>query len=479
MDNGKSSQLNVFNAHMSRLLIGGFLLMLALMLVLSYAATRQMDGMADLTYKMHRHPLTVSNSVLEVNATIVAMHRHMKDVVLANNEKELERAVAAVNADEAKIYKLFDIIGERYLGDQETIQAALSSFQNWKPIRQSVIDHMRNGDRHMAAGITKGIGAKHVELMTVRMESLINFARSKADDFLDQSTRERDSNNLSFILITGLVVFIWAGISFFVITRIRKVENSLHMARQEAEKANSAKSQFLANMSHDLRTPLNAIMGFSDMMMNKIYGPLGDQRYDDYAQDIHSSGDYLVNLINDILDISKIEAGRYPLTDTHIDVKELFATLNNLINIQAHKAGLKIDFIVDDGVRLLTADERAITQIMTNILANSIKFTKPGGHIECRAELGDENQLLFRVSDTGSGMTQEQIEMACEPFHHTNPHVANENKGAGLGLYLCDRLLSFHDATIDIESEIDVGTSITITFPPNRCGALRLVSDIA
>ncbi len=213
-------------------LVSGYLLILVLMLVFSIGAILESDSLADLTNKMYRHPLTVSNAVLEVNANIIAMHRHMKDVALARDNSELEKAITQVNHYEKLVYDRFDIIQERYLGAQTTIDAAKKAFIDWKPIRSEVIALRRAGDHEAAAAITKGKGADHVELLSRRMDALIIFARHKAEEFLNNSKDQHGNTRLTLfaLMFIGLTTGTW--IAWFTISRIRQAQQELRISEK-------------------------------------------------------------------------------------------------------------------------------------------------------------------------------------------------------------------------------------------------------
>ncbi|MBO6634707.1 MAG: ammonium transporter, partial [Parvibaculum sp.] len=202
-------------------------------------------------------------------------------------------------------------------------------------------------------------------------------------------------------------------------SEVRKREqtaNELRDARDVAELANASKSQFLANMSHELRTPLNAIIGFSEVMNGELFGPLENERYKDYVGDIHKSSSHLLSLINDILDLSKIEADRYELYEEELDVPDAVASCERMMRHRAEEAGVNLTVTVEDGLPLLMADKRALRQIMLNLVSNAVKFTPKGGSIQLAAFLEPDRRMAFRVTDTGVGMSKKDIPIALEPF---------------------------------------------------------------
>jgi signal transduction histidine kinase len=235
------------------------------------------------------------------------------------------------------------------------------------------------------------------------------------------------------------------------------------IAKQRAEAANMSKSQFLANMSHELRTPLNAIIGFSDMMKSQLLGPIGSVRYIEYARDIHSSGTHLLSLINDVLDMSKIEAGRYTIHPEPLDAAEMLRTCERLVRVRASEAGVALGIAAAQELPL-HADARALKQILLNLLTNAIKFTPSGGSVSLSA--GRENEgIIFRVADTGCGIPAEDLPRIGRRFEQVDNALTRKGEGTGLGLALCRALAELHGGTLSLESTVGVGTIVTVWIP--------------
>jgi two-component system cell cycle sensor histidine kinase PleC len=236
-----------------------------------------------------------------------------------------------------------------------------------------------------------------------------------------------------------------------------------------AESANQAKSEFLANMSHELRTPLNAINGFSEMMAEEMFGPLGDRRYKDYAKDILSSGQHLLALINDILDMSKIEAGKLSLHTEPMAIGEVIDDALRLIRNRAETAGLSLLVKVSDQAPMVEADYRAVKQILLNLLSNALKFTPRGGRITLSADQSDPSigrGLEISVSDTGVGIAEEDLARLARPFEQIESQHAKTTQGTGLGLALTKSLVELHGGRLAIRSKPGAGTRVSFTLPP-------------
>jgi PAS domain S-box-containing protein len=248
-------------------------------------------------------------------------------------------------------------------------------------------------------------------------------------------------------------------------TMRRHIEQELRTARDLAESANRAKSQFLANMSHELRTPLNAIIGFSEVISSALFGPL-DARYRDYAQDIHGSGHHLLRIINDLLDLSKVEAGRLELRDTPVSIASAFETCRRMVCDRAAAAGVELDF---PPTHLeVSADELRLEQVLLNLVSNAVKFTPSGGHVTVSAMLALSGQVVISVADTGIGMASEDIPRALQPFGQIDNSLARPHGGTGLGLPLAQRLIELHGGTMSIDSELGKGTTVTVVLPAER-----------
>ena len=239
-------------------------------------------------------------------------------------------------------------------------------------------------------------------------------------------------------------------------------------ARFRAEAANVAKSRFLAQMSHELRTPLNAILGFSEVMKSEIFGAHAVPVYKEYSADIHNSGVHLLNLINEILDLSRIEAGRYELNEEAVSLVNAVADCHHLLKLRASSRGIAIHVVFEHGMPKIWGDERAIRQIVLNLLSNSIKFTPQGGEIWLKVGWTASGGQYLSVKDTGSGIAEDEIPIVLASFGQGSNSIKSAEQGAGLGLPIAKSLVDMHGGTFTLKSKLRIGTEVIVTFPPER-----------
>ncbi|CCE05861.1 putative sensor histidine kinase, membrane protein [Bradyrhizobium sp. STM 3843] len=251
-------------------------------------------------------------------------------------------------------------------------------------------------------------------------------------------------------------------------------------ARYRAEAANVAKSRFLAQMSHELRTPLNAILGFSEVMKSEIFGAHAVPVYKEYSADIHNSGVHLLNLINEILDLSRIEAGRYELNEEAVSLVHVVADCHHLLKLRASSRALTIHEVFERNMPRLWADERAIRQVVLNLLSNAIKFTPQGGDIWLKVGWTASGGQYLSVKDTGSGIPENEIPIVLASFGQGSNSIKSAEQGAGLGLPIAKNLIEMHGGTFTLKSKVRIGTEVIVTFPPERVmSALGPMSDEA
>jgi signal transduction histidine kinase len=252
------------------------------------------------------------------------------------------------------------------------------------------------------------------------------------------------------------------------VAALKAMTLTLANARDEAQQANRTKSMLLANVSHELRTPLNAIIGFSDLMRHQIYGPLGNERYEGYATDIQRSGEMLLSLINDLLDVTKLEAGHYELVESACSLPALVEEAVSLVKMQAEKRGVALQTRIDAAMPLFSADERALRQITLNLLSNAVKFTPSGGTVKIACTLNPKGQPSIVVTDTGRGIAPDEMKDLFRPFARTAETKRASTPGTGLGLAIVKSLVELHQGTIAMESRVGQGTTVTVSLPTAR-----------
>src|SRR5476651_2625370 len=239
-------------------------------------------------------------------------------------------------------------------------------------------------------------------------------------------------------------------------------------ARQRAEAANISKSRFLAQMSHELRTPLNAILGFSEVMKTEVFGEHAVPAYKEYSADIHNSGVHLLGLINEILDLSRIEAGRYELNEESVALAQVADECRHLLKLRASNRGIVIHDLLEPEMARLWADERAVRQICLNLLSNAIKFTPQSGEVWLKAGWTAAGGQYISIKDTGPGIPEDEISIALDNFGQGTNAIKSAEQGAGLGLPIAKSLIDMHGGTFTLKSKLRIGTEVIVTFPPER-----------
>lgn len=299
---------------------------------------------------------------------------------------------------------------------------------------------------------------------------------------LEQS-RERLSSLNSVLIAAAVITWLLViGFALALMRQLRATERAhaemqamtadLEQARREAEEASRAKSNFLAAMSHELRTPLNAVLGFAEIMRQGLFGPVGHPRYADYVDGIVKSGQHLLSLINDVLDMSRVEAGKLELSEDELDLRRSIEEALDLVAVTAEGKGVGLARALPAVLPQLHADPRLLRQMLLNLLSNAIKFTPEGGSVEVAAAVLTDGGLAIRVRDSGMGMTDHQLKRVFEPFSQGDSLRAREAGGSGLGLPITRRLIELHDGQIHLSSRKSAGTTATLIFPANRVRTL-------
>lgn len=274
-------------------------------------------------------------------------------------------------------------------------------------------------------------------------------------------------------LMSGLNSTVYAMLEYraekdILIGRLEEAKAFSDDARKRAEEANLAKSRFLATMSHELRTPLNAILGFSEVMKTEVFGPHANPTYKEYATDIHNSGNHLLNLINEILDLSRIEAERYELNEQTVKLAEIAEDCQHLISMRARNKDITLNFVEEAELNAIWVDERAVRQVVLNLLSNAVKFTPPNGTVTVSTGNTTEGGQYLSVEDTGPGIPEDEIEKVLKPFGQGSLAHQTAEGGTGLGLAICQKLINLHDGTFKLTSELRHGTTVRIEIPPKR-----------
>ncbi len=286
------------------------------------------------------------------------------------------------------------------------------------------------------------------------------------------------SNNFFLVMATAVGLFsgyiqeMYIRRSYRAQKMIEAKNAAANVLLLEADKANRAKSEFLANMSHELRTPLNAIIGFSDIIKKELLGAIGNARYAEYVNDINESGNHLLAIINDILDLAKAEAGKLTLQEDDIDLARCLDDALRMCRGRAVGAGVDLEFPDAEKSVYACVDERLMRQIVLNLLTNAIKFTRPGGLVSLTLDAAAEHGILIRIRDTGIGIAPEDIARIIRPFEQVETVLSRSHGGTGLGLPLTAKLTELHGGTLTIESEVGQGTVVTVALPSERMRAV-------
>jgi signal transduction histidine kinase len=258
----------------------------------------------------------------------------------------------------------------------------------------------------------------------------------------------------------GAIVSVYSDI-----TDVRVSEQNLIQARSQAEAANRSKSEFLANMSHELRTPLNAIIGFSEIISQELFGPIGNEKYLEYMKDIHKSSLHLLSIINDVLDMSKIEAGKLELSKEALNIQSLVSDVIRMMHEGAASRSIELIARFPDEPVDIWADQRAITQVFLNLLSNAIKFSKEGGKVCLRVNADQPSLAVIQFEDYGIGMNEEEQERALQPFGQAQPATTRNYGGTGLGLPITKGLVEAHGGRLVINSRPNCGTVVSVILP--------------
>jgi signal transduction histidine kinase len=372
---------------------------------------------------------------------------------------------------------------ERVKSDAERIATALDSLEEQMALFDSndrlifCNEAFRNSNRRL--GVVIEIGKKFEDIVRANFaKKYVLSPTSDVDEFVDARMQQFhnpegpvDLQRPDRTWLRATVQVLENGERILTandITGLKRAEAGLMAAKEQAEQANRAKSMFLANMSHELRTPLNAISGFSEIIQEELFGPLGDPHYSEYARDIHASGQHLLSIINDILDLSRIEEGMDELEESEHAIVDAIEACLPLVRERSAAARVRIELDIAAGLPRVIIDLRRVKQILINLLSNAIKFTEAGGNITILAAMAEGGSLEIAVRDNGIGMRPEDISRALEPFGQIDSSLARRYEGTGLGLSLARKLVEAHGGRLLINSELGVGTNVRMLLPPDH-----------
>lgn len=387
----------------------------------------------------HGHLMLVGRDLTETKRNELALLRHEQQLSEAQSIGRMGHWTWRIGEQElefsSEIYRIFGVSADDFIPTIDSVNALM---------------HRRDRGR-MAQAFQRAM----IERKNYEMEFRIIRPDGSARFILLQGRCEMD-NEGDVSALFGIMQDI---------TERTQHERELKDAVAEAERAYAAKSQFLANMSHELRTPLNAIIGFSEMIGRQMLGPIGTEKYLEYISGIRESGEHLLDLITDILDMSKIEAGKYTLDVEEFNLSKVLRLAIHMIEGRALDAQVKVySTIPDDADLHMTGDRRAIMQMVLNLLSNSVKFTEPGGEVRITCDAAD-NLVTIRVVDTGIGIPASKLRYVTKPFEQAANHFTRNHEGSGLGLAITKELAELHGGGLEIASTVGVGTTVAITLP--------------
>ncbi len=385
-----------------------------------------------------------------------------------------------------------DIVGQMDVTDQSILQrerddavSLLTSIFEVSEISIIVTDHNRNIIR-VNDSFIRTYGWNRDELLNQDMVDFVTpdereQAINNHNEFIRNGMRSsgemkliRKDGSIANALFTTATIELSQKRRFQVITVMditlrKQMELSLRVAKEQADAANRAKSAFLANMSHELRTPMNAIIGFSEMILKETFGPLGHDKYKEYIEDVYTSAGHLLEIINEVLDMSKIEAGRIDLDESEVDMGELIMAVERMMASRVFGKNLTLSTDIPADLPHVLVDQRLIRQVLINLITNAVKFSNDGGHIDVSVVLLSNNVMEVVIKDEGIGIAPEKIKQAMEPFGQVSELSENTGQqGTGLGLPLAKAMIELHQGAVNLYSKVGEGTSVVFRLPASR-----------
>ncbi len=343
-------------------------------------------------------------------------------------------------------------------GDLAQIQHLTSRFKTAAP----VFDAGREQGAEALYGMKERLGHLGEEINRLAgqiLQRMQEYRETRRSDII-RSTLFLIFSTLGLVLTGAMFAFLfWRGMA-----RLQHQNSELAAMTEQLSNANQTKTEFLASVSHELRTPLNAIIGFSDIIKNQVFGAIGDRKYTEYAQDINLSGTHLLNLINDILDLSKIEAGEFKVSPRMIGLQSAIAEAVRIVDLSMDHMDSHVDVDIADGLNQIFVDPQSFRQVLINLLSNAYKYSPEGERITITA-VPDGDGVCVRVIDRGIGIPAQDLELVLEPFGQSRRDSAQTHEGTGLGLSLCKQLMDLNGGSLRLESELGAGTTVHLWFP--------------
>ncbi len=392
---------------------------------------------------------TPSGHTVGIVSDITEQKQREFDLVMA------ERGLSEVLESMHEGFALFD--------EQDRLIMWNKKYENMFPLILDIIKYGVRFEDLVRAAAERGQNSEALEDREAWVQERLRMFRSADADYESRFTDGRWLLARKYHGNSGRTLAI-----FLDITELKQREAELREAKLQAETANRIKSEFLANMSHELRTPLNAIIGFSDILIKEQAGPIGTPVYREYAKDVNSSGHQLLGIIEDLIDLSRLETGQVDLRETEMNLGALLDLCRRAFEDKAASAGVSLDIESEANTIEIWVDQVRLRQVIHNLMSNAIKFTPSGGSVRLSGRVADSGEIVIDVADTGIGMTPHELEIAVEPFRQAQSCLTRTKGGSGIGLTLCNSMIKLHGGSLEIESRKGEGTKATLRLPACR-----------